>query len=140
MSLAKKIAITPNELEEAVQWAESHRADIPDVVYRAIILLASIRLQLEEAKSKASNILYLFRQKLGVTPSSEQGKPPKAPKPQLTAQEKLALAKERRAKISKDIRRYEDMLGIRKKTRGKRDKEKVRRKFKQLFCLGIVAY
>src|SRR6185437_13213904 len=66
-------------------------------------------------------LLALFRQELGVEPKSERGAQP-APRAAQTAAERLAAMKARRAKLAKEIRRYEDRLGKGRKPREKKAK------------------
>ena len=121
----KPIHLQETELQEAVVWIKAHQASIPDSVYKAVSLLVTLRTELERTKERASKLLALFRQGLGLTPKSERGVAPAdtdiVPKAAKTDAEKLAALKARRAKLSAEIRRYEDRLG---KSRKKRQKTK----------------
>ncbi len=118
--IAKKIA----ELQEAEDWVKTHKTEIPLSVYNAVLLLTSLRLELATVSQRAAKLLALFRRELGITPKSESGSPSlpdERAKPKLTDEERLAHLKARRAKLLKEIRRYEDRLGKgRKKRQNKR--------------------
>ncbi len=122
---ANKIIKTTHDLQEAEVWVKAHQAEIPESVYSAVLLLMSLRSQLAQAQQRAANLLALFRRELGVTPKSESVGPAVNPdstsKPKLTDEERLSALKVRRAKLLKEIRRYEDRLGKgRKKRQNKR--------------------
>ncbi len=122
---AEKIIKTTHDLQEAEVWVKAHQAEIPESVYSAVLLLMSLRSQLAQAQKRAANLLALFRRELGITPKSESGSPAANPdgknKPKLTDEERLSALKARRAKLLKEIRRYEDRLGKgRKKRQNKR--------------------
>jgi hypothetical protein len=118
-SAAKKNAKRLADLLEAETWVQTHKADIPASVYDAILLLSSLRSELTSAQQRAAKLLALFRRELGVSPRSESGPRP-LPSPKLTDEERLALLKARRAKLLKEIRRYEDRLGKGRKKRQNR--------------------
>ena len=114
--------LTEADLQEAVVWVEAHKPTIPAAVYSAIMLLVSLRAELFRTKERAARLLALFRRELGVEPKSERGLKPvagAATKAPLTDAERIAALKARRAKLSKEIRRYEDRLGKRRKSRQK---------------------
>ena len=111
------------DLIAAVVWVEAHKTAIPASVYNAVVVLVTLRAELVRTKERASRLLALFRRELGLTPKSERGAAApnaditsKAPK---TDAERLAALKARRAKLLVEIRRYEDRLGKRRKTRQK---------------------
>jgi hypothetical protein len=112
---AKKIIKSAADLQEAEAWVKAHQTEIPDSVYSAVLLLTKLRSELALANQRAANLLALFRRELGVTPKSESGSP--AVKPKLSDEERLAALKTRRSKLLKEIRRYEDRLGKRRKNR-----------------------
>lgn len=107
------------DLKEAVIWVEANKTTIPACVYSAVILLTSLRAELERTKARATRLLDLFRRELGVTPKSERGKPTSEQKPQKDDEDHLKSLKKPRKNLSKEIRSYEDRLG---KGRKKRDK------------------
>ncbi len=121
---AEKIAKKLADLREAEDWVKAHKTEIPLSVYNAVLLLSSLRSELTEARQRAAKLLALFRRELGITPKSESGNPSlpdDRAKPKLTDEERLAALKARRAKLLKEIRRYEDRLGKgRKKRQNKR--------------------
>lgn len=92
------------DLKEAVIWVEANKTIIPSGVYRAVILLTSLRAELESTKARATRLLDLFRRELGVTPKSERGKPPPEPKPPKDDEDRLKDLKKRRQNLSKEIR------------------------------------
>lgn len=112
---ANKITKSAADLQEAEVWVKAHQAEIPDSVYSAVLLLTKLRSELSLAHQRTANLLALFRRELGVTPKSESGSP--AVKPKLSDEERLAVLKARRSKLLKEIRRYEDRLGKRRKKR-----------------------
>ncbi len=112
---ANKIIKSAADLQEAEVWVKAHQAEIPDSVYSAVLLLTKLRSELSLAHQRTANLLALFRRELGVTPKSESGSP--AVKPKLSDEERLAVLKARRSKLLKEIRRYEDRLGKRRKKR-----------------------
>lgn len=118
---AKKIEKTVADLREAEIWVAANKAEIPLCVYSAVMLLSSLRSELTDVRRRAANLLALFRRELGITPKSESGslsdKPETKPKAKPTDEERLAALKVRRAKLQKDIRRYEDRLGKGRKKR-----------------------
>jgi len=119
---AKKIEGAAADLVAAEVWVKAHKAEIPLCVFNAVLLLTTLRSELAKARQRASNLLALFRQELGIIPKSERGTTPKPinpAKPAPTDAERLAAMKKRRAKLLKEIRRYEDRLG---KDRQKRHK------------------
>jgi hypothetical protein len=124
-ALRKPKPLEQTDLEQAVVWVEANKAIIPACVYDAIIMLTVLRSELATVKERASRLLALFRRELGVTPKSERGTTPantdKPPKVPLTDQQRLAALKARRAKLLREIRRYEDRLGKRRKKRQKTD-------------------
>lgn len=112
-----------SDLQEAVVWVNAHKTNIPLSVYNSVVLLVTLRSELERTKARASNLLALFRRELGITPKSERGTTPANTennfKPPLTDEQRLAALKLRRAKLLAEIRRYEDRLGKRRKKRQK---------------------
>ena len=123
MDVVKKIENAAGDLAAAAVWVEAHKAEIPPYVYNAVLLLAMLRTELSKARQRASDLLALFRRELGITPKSERGpspKPTNSTKSPLTDAERLAALKARRAKLLKEIRRYEDRLGKGRKKRQKR--------------------
>jgi hypothetical protein len=124
----KSLFITEAELNEALHWVTSQGTAIPDAVFKAISVVAKIHQELARAKTKASTLLSLFRQQLGVEPKSERGAISPAidlpPKSKLTDEQHLAALKARRAKLLAEIRRYEDRLGKCRRKRQKRAAEK----------------
>lgn len=121
----RKPELIQADLDEAVVWVKANKAVIPACVYDAITVLVTIRAELAKAKERASKLLALFRRELGVTPKSERGASPatadnKPPKVPLTDQQRLAALKARRAKLLREIRRYEDRLGKCRKPRQKK--------------------
>jgi hypothetical protein len=110
------------DLQEAVVWAQAHQPTIPASVYSAIMLLVSLHAELLRTKERAARLLALFRRELGVEPKSESRPKPVAgatTEAPLTDAERIAALKARRSKLSKEIRRYEDRLGKRRKPRQK---------------------
>jgi len=112
------------ELKAAALWVEAHQADIPRCVYNTVVLVNKLRAKLEESRERAKNLLALFRRELGIIPKSESGRSATKPntKTPLTDEQRLAACKARRAKLSKEIRCYEDRLGKGRKKRQKPDK------------------
>ncbi len=112
------------DLQEAVVWVEAHKSTIPISVYNAVVLLVTLRAELERTKERASRLLVLFRRELGLTPKSERGEAASdgghAVKAAQTDAERLAVLKRRRAKLLAEIRRYEDRLGKRRQKRQKK--------------------
>lgn len=121
----EQIEKSATELAEAHAWALANKATIPASVYNTVMLLTVMRDELLKTKQRATNLLQRFRIQLGVIPKSERGSPPKdqSGKVKLSDEERLAKLKERRTKLLKEIRRYEDRLGKRRK---KRQKSKAR--------------
>lgn len=122
---AEKIARNLANHSEAEFWVKAHKSEIPLCVYNAVLLLSTLRFELTKARQRAANLLALFRCELGVIPKSESGKS-SAPKPQdrpngkPSDEERLLALKARRAKLLKEIRRYEDRLGKGRKKRQNR--------------------
>lgn len=122
-AVAEKFAQKLADLREAEDWVKTHKTEIPLSVYNAVLLLTSLRLELATARQRAAKLLALFRRELGITPKSESGNPglpDERAKPKLTDEERLAHLKDRRAKLIKEIRRYEDRLGKGRKKRQNR--------------------
>lgn len=117
----KSASLPESDLEEAVVWVEAHKATIPISVYKAVVLLVSLRAELARTKERASKLLALFRQELGLTPKSERGAATAgtAPKVAKTDAERIAAIRARRAELLAEIRRYEDRLGKHRRTRQK---------------------
>ena len=69
----KSTSLAESDLQEAVVWVEAHRTAIPASVYRAVVLLVSLRVELARTKERAATLLALFRRELGLTPKSERG-------------------------------------------------------------------
>lgn len=106
------------DLQEAVFWVEAHKPTIPASVYGAVMLLTALRAELFRTKERAARLLALFRRELGVEPKSESGSNPAAALKALKSDaERIAALKARRSKLLKEIRRYEDRLGKRRKPR-----------------------
>lgn len=120
----KSPSVNERDFEEAHIWVEANKANIPASVYSIVMLVASLRIELENAKARGATLLKLFRMELGLIPKSETGliasanEDPK--KPPKSDAETLADLKARRAKILSEIRRYEDRLGKGRKKRQKR--------------------
>ena len=119
----EKIEQAAADLVAAEVWVQAHKAEIPLCVFNAVVLLSSLRAELTKVRQRAANLLALFRRELGVEPKSERGTVTKKvhdpAKPKPTEAERVAALKKRRAKLLKEIRRYEDRLGKRKKPRQK---------------------
>ena len=118
----KPPSLAEADLQEAVLWAAAHKPTIPASVYSAIMLLVSLRAELLQTKERAARLLALFRRELGVESKRESGEKPGAgvaAKAPLSDAERIAALKARRAKLLKEIRRYEDRLGKRRKPRQK---------------------
>jgi hypothetical protein len=119
----EKIEQAAADLVEAEVWVKAHKAEIPLCVFNAVLLLSSLRAELSKVRQRAANLLALFRRELGIIPKSERGtvtkKPDDPAKAKPTDAERLAALKQRRAKLLKEIRRYEDRLGKRRKPRQK---------------------
>lgn len=113
MNAAQITAKKAADLDEAEVWVKAHQAEIPLCVYNAVLLLTSLRLELAAARQRATNLLALFRRELGVSAKSESGKAfvESGNKPQPSDEDRLAALQARRAKLLKEIRRYEDRLG-----------------------------
>lgn len=110
--VAPDISAQESSIKAAALWVEDNKSTIPDYVYSSVLLLLKLRAELGRVQQKAAKLLALFRLELGVTPKSEAGKT-KDPKPLVaqTDKERIAALKARRAKLLKEIRRYEDRLG-----------------------------
>ena len=110
------------DIAAAVAWVTTNQEKIPSYVYSSVMLLCTLRASLAQVKERASSLLSLFRRELGVAPKSERGQlgpDGGGPNPKKTDEELLAAMKERRAKLAKQIRRYEDRLGKLRKKRQK---------------------
>ncbi|MBC7530917.1 MAG: hypothetical protein H7318_05005, partial [Oligoflexus sp.] len=113
---------------EAELWVKAHKSEIPLCVYQAVLLLGVLRFELMKASQRVANLLALFRRELGVSPKSESGsspspKLPDQPNCKLSDEERLLALKARRAKLLKEIRRYEDRLGKGRKKRQNRSED-----------------
>lgn len=125
---AEKIAKNLADQREAELWVKAHKSEIPLSVYNAVLLLGILRLELSKTRQRAANLLALFRRELGVTPKSESGS---STSPNLSDrlkgkpsdEERLFALKARRAKLLKEIRRYEDRLGKCRKKRQNRSED-----------------
>jgi hypothetical protein len=125
---AKNIAKNLADQVEAELWVKAHKSEIPLSVYNAVLLLGILRLELSKTRQRAANLLALFRRELGVTPKSESGS---SSSPNLSDhlkgkpsdEERLFALKARRAKLLKEIRRYEDRLGKCRKKRQNRSED-----------------
>ncbi len=124
---------TTLDIDQAVAWVKDHKNTIPTCVFAVVTFVATLRSELEKAKQKASHLLAFVREQLGFTPKSERGTTQAQEavvaklekKGAKTVEERIALLKERRRKLSKQIRRYEDRLG---KVRKKRQKKPTAKK------------
>lgn len=115
---AEKLELSAIELAEAQTWAIAHRDEVPVSVYKAILLLALLRGELTKVKQRAGHLVASLRRELGITPKSERGSPSATPPAdKLSDEECLEKLQRRRKKLLKEIRRYEDRLGKRRKTR-----------------------
>jgi len=92
-----------------VTWVNTHADSIPAVIVVIVTAFASLQQDLVTAKSKVNALLQQWCTAVGILPSSEKG--PKPPKLKMSDQEKVAQLKERRKKLNKSIRRYEERLG-----------------------------
>lgn len=122
---AEKIAKNLADQCEAELWVKAHKSEIPLCVYQAVLLLGSLRFELVKTRQRAANLLSLFRRELGVSPKSESGSssstmPPAPLKNKPSDEERILALKARRAKLLKEIRRYEERLGKGRKKRQKR--------------------
>lgn len=122
----QKIITNAADLEQAEIWVRAHQTEIPEFVYSSVLLLTRLRSELALTQQRAAKLLALFRRELGVTPKSESGSPAinsdAKHKPKLTDEERLAALKARRARLLKEIRRYEDRLGKGRKKRQNKPK------------------
>lgn len=119
MDAAATVPATPEEavFKEAALWVCAHKATIPASVYTVVMLVCALRSELDRAKARAGKLLELFRKELGLTPKSERGSVPPAPAAGKTDAERLALLKARRAKLHKQIRRYEERLDLARRSK-----------------------
>lgn len=123
-AVAEKIAKNLADQSEAELWVKAHKSEIPLCVYQAVLLLGTLRFELVKSRQRAANLLSLFRRELGVSPKTESGSssskfPPDPIKNKPTDDERLLTLRARRAKLLKEIRRYEERLGKGRKKRQK---------------------
>lgn len=96
-------------LSEAVAWVQANPDKLPASVVSVVLATAKLKEDLNQAKNKAKNLLFILRQQMGIIPKSERGERPIAPVK--TDEEKLNELTAKRMKINKKIREYQSRLG-----------------------------
>ena len=116
----KNIVETSAAIDDAAAWVRANRDQVPASVVTVILFAVKLKDDLAKTKNNLKKILFFWRQELGIIPRSERGeKLASIPK---TDQQKFDELKAKRAKLNKQIRRYQERLGKKPQKKVKRSK------------------